>query len=83
MHAGLANKKYGPKARWRPLPPGSVAIKRGPVVYCLEQADQPTGVDVLDVRIDETAPLNRAPRDVRLDSLRFLTTLGPTANPTR
>jgi DUF1680 family protein len=36
---------------------GSVAIKRGPVVYCLEQADQDPGVDVLSVQIDEMADL--------------------------
>ncbi len=35
----------------------AVAIKRGPVVYCLEQADQAPGVDVLSVQVDELAPL--------------------------
>ena len=39
---------------------GSVAIERGPVVYCLEQQDQDGAVDVLDARIDETAPLEAA-----------------------
>jgi DUF1680 family protein len=28
-----------------------VAIQRGPVVYCLESADLPEGVGVLDIRI--------------------------------
>jgi uncharacterized protein len=36
----------------------AVAIKRGPVVYCLEQADQEPGVDVLSVQIDEHAGLS-------------------------
>lgn len=36
----------------------AVAIKRGPIVYCLEQADQAPGVDVLSVQIDEMAPLS-------------------------
>lgn len=31
----------------------SLAIKRGPVVYCLEQADQEEGVDVLQACVDE------------------------------
>jgi len=34
-----------------------LAIKRGPIVYCLEQQDQEPDVDILDVRIDETGPL--------------------------
>ena len=35
---------------------GCVAIERGPLVYCLEQADQPTAC-VADLEIDTTAPL--------------------------
>ncbi|MGI8868548.1 MAG: glycoside hydrolase family 127 protein [Mycobacteriales bacterium] len=31
---------------------GSVAIERGPLVYCLEQADQPAGPALGDVRLD-------------------------------
>lgn len=31
---------------------GSVAIQRGPVVYCLEAHDQPDGTNLLDVEID-------------------------------
>ena len=37
---------------------GTVALRRGPVVYCLEQADLPHGVTLEDVRIDTA----RAPR---------------------
>jgi len=36
---------------------GSVAIERGPLVYCLEQADQDPAVDVLDVEIDPAGSL--------------------------
>jgi uncharacterized protein len=36
---------------------GCVALTRGPLVYCLEQADLPTGVTLEDVRIDPTAPI--------------------------
>lgn len=35
---------------------GSVAIERGPIVYCLEQCDQEPDVNLLDVEIDETSP---------------------------
>jgi DUF1680 family protein len=35
----------------------SVAIQRGPIVYCLESIDC-ADIDLMDVRIDETAPLN-------------------------
>jgi DUF1680 family protein len=35
---------------------GSLAIQRGPVVYCLEAADHP-GINLMDIRLDETAPL--------------------------
>jgi len=39
---------------------GSVAIERGPLVYCLEQCDQEPSINVLDVQIDEAAPLQTA-----------------------
>ena len=35
---------------------GSLAIQRGPVVYCLEGVDHP-GLNLMDIRLDETAPL--------------------------
>jgi DUF1680 family protein len=35
---------------------GSLAIQRGPIVYCLEAVDHP-GIDLMDIRLDETAPL--------------------------
>jgi DUF1680 family protein len=36
---------------------GCVALTRGPLVYCLEQADLPDGVALEDVRIDPAAPI--------------------------
>ena len=41
---------------------GSVAVQRGPLVYCLEAADNP-GLNLLDVHLDETAPLRSSWRD--------------------
>ncbi|WP_370962182.1 glycoside hydrolase family 127 protein [Amycolatopsis sp. cg9] len=37
---------------------GCVAVTRGPLVYCLEQADLPAGVTLEDVRLDVSAPLS-------------------------
>lgn len=36
----------------------SLAIRRGPLVYCLEQVDQQSDVDVLSVQVDEQVPLS-------------------------
>ncbi|MCO6010954.1 glycoside hydrolase family 127 protein [Actinoallomurus purpureus] len=36
---------------------GSAALTRGPLVYCLEQADIPDGTVLEDVRLDATAPV--------------------------
>jgi hypothetical protein len=41
---------------------GSLAIQRGPLVYCLEAADHP-GLNLLDIRLDENAPLQTQWRD--------------------
>ncbi|MFN8518419.1 MAG: glycoside hydrolase family 127 protein [Chloroflexota bacterium] len=38
---------------------GCVAVERGPLVYCLEGADLPTGVELADVALDTQVP----PRD--------------------
>ena len=39
---------------------GRVAVQRGPLVYCLEQLDQPAGTSLFDVSLDtrKQAPLN-------------------------
>lgn len=36
---------------------GSLAIERGPLVYCLEAVDQPQDAGLPDVRLDASAPL--------------------------
>lgn len=36
----------------------SLSIRRGPIVYCLEQHDQEKDVDILSVQLDEHAPLS-------------------------
>lgn len=36
---------------------GTVAVTRGPIVYCLEQTDVPDGVEVEDVTFDPDLPL--------------------------
>jgi DUF1680 family protein len=42
---------------------GSLAIERGPLVYCLEQADQEPGIDLLDVRVDRHAQMRVGGQD--------------------
>jgi hypothetical protein len=39
---------------------GCVAIERGPLVYCLEGCDQDPSANLMDVEIDQTAPLQTA-----------------------
>src|SRR6266702_178578 len=57
---------------------GCVALTRGPLVYCLEQADLPDGVTLEDVRFDPAAPIT-----VDEDPLGFPVTLtvGGTVEP--
>ena len=40
---------------------GCVALARGPLVYCLEQADLPDGVALEDVRLDPSPPPRGTP----------------------
>ena len=40
---------------------GCVAIERGPLVYCFEQADQPAGVYVDDLAVRPSTPLGERP----------------------
>lgn len=42
---------------------GSLAIERGPLVYCIEEEDQDEGVDLLDVRLLPDAELETVWRD--------------------
>ena len=43
---------------------GTVAIERGPIVYCLESPDQPDGVDLNRVELLVDEPLNEEVRDI-------------------
>ncbi|HEY0247963.1 MAG TPA: beta-L-arabinofuranosidase domain-containing protein [Gryllotalpicola sp.] len=47
---------------------GAVAVRRGPIVYCLEQDDLPEGVHAQDVYLPETAALEVAPAPEGLDT---------------
>jgi uncharacterized protein len=47
----------------------SVAIQRGPLVYCLEGVDQEPGVDLFDVEIDEHTPLTSTWRPDLLEGI--------------
>ncbi|HLH84342.1 MAG TPA: beta-L-arabinofuranosidase domain-containing protein [Trebonia sp.] len=46
---------------------GCVAVERGPLVYCFEQADQPPGARVDDLLLDAGGPLDEFP--VTLDGV--------------
>ncbi len=56
---------------------GCVALTRGPLVYCLEQADLPPGTVLEDVRLDPAAPI--AANDGTSDIPVVLTTTGSVA----
>jgi len=50
---------------------GCVAIERGPLVYCLEQADHPE-TKIADLEIDTTAPLESAWVSGRLEGITIV-----------
>ncbi len=54
---------------------GCVAIERGPLVYCLEQADHP-GTRIADLEIDAAAPLRSAWEPDTLDGVTVIRALG-------
>jgi uncharacterized protein len=56
---------------------GCVAIERGPLVYCFEQTDQPDGVVVDDLVLDD-APLTEVRRDDLLGGVTIVETTGRT-----
>lgn len=58
---------------------GCVAVMRGPVLYAAEQADQPDGVAVDDLRIDPAAPITATHRPDRLGGVVVLETRGGVA----
>jgi uncharacterized protein len=54
---------------------GCVAIERGPLVYCVEQADHP-GTRIADLEIDATAPLQSAWEPDTLDGVTVIRARG-------
>jgi DUF1680 family protein len=54
---------------------GSVAIERGPLVYCLEQVDHPKA-RIADLEIDATAPLTAAWEPDRLEGVTVVGAAG-------
>jgi len=55
---------------------GSVAIERGPLVYCLEEVDQPAGVNLFDVRIAPEVPLQARWREELLGGVMAIEAQG-------
>lgn len=55
---------------------GCVAIQRGPIVYCLEEQDQPRGVNLLDVSIDPAQELTSQWQNDLLDGVMTLEATG-------
>lgn len=60
---------------------GCVALIRGPLVYCLEQADLPAGTVLEDVRIDPSAPVEVVDRTGLPDIPVVLTVKGAVESP--
>ncbi|GAA4636703.1 glycoside hydrolase family 127 protein [Actinoallomurus vinaceus] len=58
---------------------GCVAAARGPLVYAIEQPDQPAGVTLEDLRIDPVAPLRPEHRPDLLDGVTVLRATGAVA----
>ncbi|MDX2935976.1 glycoside hydrolase family 127 protein [Streptomyces ipomoeae] len=52
---------------------GCVAVERGPLVYCLEQSDQPGGLDPDDALLDPAAPLTTRRRPDLLGGVTTVT----------
>jgi DUF1680 family protein len=59
---------------------GCVALARGPLVYCLEQADLPPGTILEDVRLDPAAPITAGHRQDLPDVPVVLTARGLAAD---
>ncbi len=59
---------------------GSLAIERGPLVYCLEEEDQDAGVDLLDVRLLPDADLEAVWREDLLGGVVTVTAEGYVAD---
>ena len=62
---------------------GCVAIERGPLVYCVEQGDQPPSAAIDDLRIDVSAPLRADIIDRPLPGTVVIRARGGQARPLR
>ncbi|GAA4730246.1 glycoside hydrolase family 127 protein [Phytohabitans rumicis] len=60
---------------------GCVAVARGPLVYTIEQPDQPDGAVLEDLRIDPSAPLHPEHRSDLLDGVTVLHAEGAVLEP--
>ena len=61
---------------------GCLAIERGPLVYCLEEADLPEGIVLEDVRLDPArSPVERRRDDLGRDVVGLA--IGATVDPAR
>jgi hypothetical protein len=59
---------------------GNLCIQRGPMVYCLEEVDQPD-LDLLDVRVAPDAPMQARWREDLLDGVVSIEVQGLAAEP--
>jgi hypothetical protein len=59
---------------------GTTAIARGPLVYCLEEIDQPEGTNLLDVRADTSVPPRASRRDDLLGGVVVVEARGAVAD---
>lgn len=59
---------------------GCVAIERGPLVYCIEDHDQPHGINLLDLSIVDSAPLKETWDDALLGGLMTVEASGVAAD---
>jgi DUF1680 family protein len=60
---------------------GCQAIERGPLLYCLEQTDQPDGVRLDDVAIEPSAVLSTQDEPELLGGVTTITTIGVSSEP--
>lgn len=80
LHLPLAPRLTQPHPRIDALR-GCLAVERGPLVYCVEQADQPAGVDLLDVQLDPAAVPQAVTRPDLLGGLVTLAVPGYRVDP--
>ena len=79
LHLPMAPRLTEPNPRVDAIR-GSVCIERGPLVYCLEEADQQTGVDLLDARLGLGASMQTAWRGDLLGGVMVIDAMGKVAD---